>query len=628
MRLNANLSLEGEYSVDVFRKNGERKYSIGPKKNFITSTGLSFIGNFAMADCFRYVSFGSSSAVNTLNGNNGWGTSYLSARIPQLSYIGGRDVVSDGGHVRSQYEDAGFTENLSGVRLSRSWRIPSGYNDAGEAAVFDQNYTFQEVMLSPGRGYEVGISQDADVSSNATNLTTTQLTDSGQIWTTNQWIGYMVIITDTQSVIPVQTFRITSNTATQLNFSSSVANTSSGPYSYEIHSIFQLCYCGDEVTDINGDRRKGIDCASIVPYYSGTAHKDICAASGAFARMVQEIDVAQDDYLIFTYNLDVSMETGRYPFRLAVNNNRGPLKNLSLWQGITGVHQLIHHGIKLISNGTVASAAPFGNITQDDSSYWSADYDYGESFSGPWGAPLEPSTLGSRLSAYLTSDNLQFFANSRDGGAFAAGVAGFSGTSGLMAWNKTPYVLPPTERQYNIRRPTLASATPYWPLPSDYTSETATPEDFTHIVKAMVPTFDTSVVYPNVATPSGRTRSVTRSFQFAGRDDTTNFANANDGSPFAVVRGIVLAYQDPSVDTNSLIPYLDCLIMDSGRAGKYRLLPQKDAPSVGKYSTGIIPTSASYWPYLEGDAKLTFTFTETWGSPCSPTVQGCPGYVP
>ncbi len=624
MQLEANLSLEGEYSVDVYRRNGELKYSIGPKKNFITSTGLSYISNFAIADCFRYVSFGTSSAVNTLLGNNGWGTSRLGGPIAQLSYIGGRTDMADAGNVTSQYQDAGFTETISGVRLSRSWRVPIGEQ------VFDQNYTFEEVMLSPGKGYNVGLDITTEAAGSATSLTTTKLTDSSQTWTSNQWVGYYIVITDTSFTIGPQTFRITSNNGTQINFTSSAADTSAGPYDYEIHKVFQLCHCSEYATDVNSVTQYGLDCASSVVYYSGTAHKDICAASGAFARMVQPIEVAQDDYLIFNYDLNVNFETGKYPFSLVVNNTRGALQNLSLWKGMTGVHQLVHHGIKMISPGTVASDTPFGPITQDDSAYWNAEYDFGESFSGPWGAPLEPSTIGTRLSAYLTSDNLQFYANSVEGGAYIVGNAGFSGTSGLMAWRQTPYATPPSDRHYNIRRPyPLGTSTPYWPLPTDYTSETVDASTFTHIVKSMTPTFDTSVVYPAFSTPSGRTRTVQRSFQFAGRDDTSDFANPNDGtSPFAQVRGVVLAYQDPAVNTDYLIPYLDCLMMDSGVGGKYRILPQKNSPSVGQYSTGKVPSSASYWPYLEGDAKLTFTFTETWGSPCSASVAGCPGYVP
>jgi hypothetical protein len=432
MHLNAHMNLEGTFTVDVFKRDGTPKYSIGPKKNFITSTGLSFISKFAISDCFRYVSFGTNSTANTINGNNGWGTSYLGTRIPRLSYIGGRDRISDPGHTNSQYLDAGFTETISGVTLSRSWRVPSGTN-----TFFDADYVFEEVMLSPGRGYEVGIAQSPTDAGRQLDTTAGDLVSAnfvqvnGAAWTVNQWVGYIANITDSSSTLAPQRRYISSNTATRLNFSSSIDTTAGNNYAYAIHNIFQLCHCAEQEYDIDDQLRGGIDCGSSVSYYSGTAHRDICAASGAFARMVQTITVAQDDYLIFNYDLRVAFETGKYPFKLVVSNTRGALQNLSLWKGLTGVHQLIHHGVKMISPGSVVSDAPWGGpITQDDSAYWSADSDFGESFNGPWGSPLEPSTIGTRLTAYLTNDNLQFFANSVDGGASTVGVAGFSGTSG------------------------------------------------------------------------------------------------------------------------------------------------------------------------------------------------------
>lgn len=636
MKLKTHISLEGTYSVDVYNRSGEFKYSTGPHKNFITSQGLSYVSNYAIADCFRFVSVGLDNSANTILGNGGWGTTYLGNILPQYSYIGGRDIQDDAGHLRSQYLTAGFTEHASGVLLSRSWRIPSG-----NSVFFDQDYTFEEIMLSPGRGYEVGLNGTADVSEGSTIdiFTTDTIRDNSATWLVNQWLGYVVRVRGSSTV---QDRLILSNTSNTLTVDTSAAGDFSTvgdePYTYGIFHIYQLCSCLDSVVNTAGETRNGLDYSSTAIYYSGTAHVDICAASGAFARMVKTINVHQDDYLIFHYDLNVGVDTGITPLFFdmssASRNNRG-LKQNSNWgpeggaggHNVSGIQSLIHHGFKLISPGTVVTQTPWGNMTQDGAGYWSADYDFGESFTSSWGAPLEPSARGANITAYLTNDNLQFVANGTNGGAYISSAPSFSGLSGLMEWRESPYNDAANHgfslKNVNIRKVNQGSETKVWPIPSNYLTETEDPSTFQHVIKSLDTTFSTATAYGAV-TPSDRTRTVTRAFQFAG-PSAGDFANDGSTTHGAQIRGIVLGYKD-SVPANStsILPFFDCLFTDSGKNIGPRVIPRKNSPLVGQYATGTIAAgTASYWYYLESDAKLTFTFQQTWSSPCSPTVNGC-----
>ena len=628
--LNAHLSLQGEYSVDIYKKDGTLKQSLGPFKNFITSTGLSYISKYAIADCFRYVSVGLGSTTNTLLGNNGWGTSNLQQIVPQYSYIGGRSSQSDPGHVTSQYTTASFTETTSGISWTRGWRIP-----AGAGNFFDADYTFKEVMLSPGRPAVTGISFNPSDQGNPTSFnstTATNLTDSNQVgnWTNNQWNGYYLKLYDTFTAI--SQYRLITNTvgstatiywATPLDSSDSIGN-----YIYNILPLYSLCDCLQTDQDLTNATVNGLDySASAIAY----RNQNICSATGAFIRVVKDMVVAHSDFMIFNYTLYANIDTGRRDFKITVNNLRGT-NTTTNWNAsaVSGCHQLIHHGLKYISNGSINVPSPWGQM--DQVTYFDADSDFGESFIGPWGSPLEPSTVNTQLTAYITTDNLQFYANAIEGGAYTASVPGFDSTSGLMFWRSTPYADAASAgffdtRLFNIRRTADGSNyyhTPFWPLNTNYTTETTTPDvDMQHTVLAFDQTFQASVNITPYASPATRYRQATRSFQFAGN---TAGANAFLGLP---VRGIVLNYLSPS-QTTTTIPYLDALFTDSGAPANPsttaihwpRTIPTGNVPNTS-YDTG----SYGYWNYIDNVGSnpglLTVSFVETWSSPCNPDVIGC-----
>jgi len=258
-------------------------------------------------------------------------------------------------------------------------------------------------------------------------------------------------------------------------------------------------------------------------------------------------------------------------------------------------------------------------MTQSTDLSYNFTYEFGESFIGSWGSPLEPSTQDSYLEAHISTDNLQFYANAKDGGAYSIGVPAFNDQSGLMLWRSTPYVDTAEEfnsRHVNIRQP--GENQRYWPLPTDYTQETSLPnDDFKYNPVAMRSSYGTSTIVGKY-TPGTRNRSLTRSYQFVGNTvAATDIVNLP-------IRSIVLSYVEPTSHSDYLIPYLDCLLTDDGHKNGGTKVHPNLIPQVNKakstYSTG----EYGYWYVLENDARLTFSFIETWSSPCSPgVVDGC-----
>src|SRR3990167_7641254 len=88
MIVKSNLGVNGKFKFDVYSKEGNLKY-FTESDNFITNTGLSYVSEFALADCWRYLSIGSGNAGNSATGNN-IGTTGLSIPLGTgLSYLGG-----------------------------------------------------------------------------------------------------------------------------------------------------------------------------------------------------------------------------------------------------------------------------------------------------------------------------------------------------------------------------------------------------------------------------------------------------------------------------------------------------------------------------------------------------------
>ena len=139
--INHQAKIQGYLSYKIYDKNHNLKKEINGIRNFITNSGLSMVSQFSLADCMRFISLGSGTLQNTIMGN---GTTGLSEPLSQFSYIGSRINYSDPTTSAYAVGACGFQENPSGVSLTRAWNIPTG-------GTFNGSYTFQEIMVSPGR---------------------------------------------------------------------------------------------------------------------------------------------------------------------------------------------------------------------------------------------------------------------------------------------------------------------------------------------------------------------------------------------------------------------------------------------------------------------------------------------
>ena len=431
----------------------------------------------------------------------------------------------------------------------------------------------------------------------------------------------------------------------------SLVDQNNSTFAYGVYTGYSVCDFTDSYITDDRDASayvQPLENAQLAQYYRETRGAPISDATGAFVRIQKDFSVSTDDYLTFNYTLYVYVNTGRNNFNILTDSS----KRTELSPGqydpnnwnvshhdTRGSHNLIHHGMKLIvpQQGFTLPYGPDGNEMEQIPNF-SVTYEFGESFVGPWGCPLEPSVHAGNLRSYLSSDNLQFFANAASGGGYVAGTPGLSGQSGLMLWRSEPYrdgvgqgVSP---RLYNIRKPNAveqANSTPYWPFPTKYNQETTTPEN---ALTDESPGFKYSMTYLDQSTatststlaytPTARSRSVTRGFEFNAsltpKDAFGESAPVFIGVP---VRSLVLNYVQTADGRQTYkLPYLDCLFTDTGKGIApnriYAIIPELGAPF--NYNTGNWTT----WDYLESNSLLTFQFTETWSSPCDPaTVIGC-----
>lgn len=611
----ANISLEGEYTVTIRDRLGNIKKTIGPHKNFITSMGLSYPYTYAFADCFRYMSLGYSGTQNTITGTGAgtmgdWGTVTLIDPEPKYSFVGCRSQEIDADHASSQYVAAGYREHSSGVSLNRRWSVP--FDEAGMPA----NITFREVMLTPGRPAITGMDPSlVDYGYSATNgnavFYINKVYDPDKSWKLNQFTsGSHYLVIDAAGNTPKQTILITGNDTNniypQISIETADVNT------YYVYPEYFLCNCNERDPAFVDS---GPDCSYVSDYYTslGTT-KSICRATGAFVRIVKDFVVESGQFFELDYTLNLNISGAVRKFAISPGGTKNSETNWKETSPMTGYHSLIHHGLKLITptNGIGSNKGPWNSeMTQPKGANqaYNSTYDYGESFIGAWGCPLEPSFPVKNSFAMLSTDNLQFFVSPESGGASSSTLSSAPNT-GLMGWRAAPNANPSAtfdSRLFNIRATGEilngqgAQPTSYWPLSSDYRKETADPgKDLNHEVLSFL-CHEASHVNPSSYVKKDRVRYQDRSFEFVGLQDFLNVP----------IRSIVLSYGDSNYQ-GYYIPYFDCLLPDTGG----HILPKIAGTT---YSTG----DYNYWYSLEENTSLYFTFRETWGSPCSPEVDGC-----
>jgi hypothetical protein len=128
------IRVNGSYKVDIYNED-RLTQSSDFQSNFITSTGLSYPFDAPFADCFKYLSIGSGTGINSVL-TTGLAEPYS-------------DFTSLGSYVKNAN---GYIETVSGINLIRAWLI-SGVTGSQYAAGLPIN----EIGVSP-ESYGAGAS--------------------------------------------------------------------------------------------------------------------------------------------------------------------------------------------------------------------------------------------------------------------------------------------------------------------------------------------------------------------------------------------------------------------------------------------------------------------------------------
>lgn len=651
----AKLQLEGTWTVDVYKGDGTLRERIGPQSNFITQTGLSMIMDYAIADCFRYLSLGSGTTKNSIV----FGSATTGLQLPgrEAYYIGGRREESDPSHTTSCYSAASFKESLNTVTLSRGWRVPSGEE------VFQTNLTFREFMLSPGRPFVTGIEVTATDNNDWSYYTYTRSTNGSNTnitvtpnnrWTpTNKYVNDYAVFLDGDYNFQ-QAAKILASTNNVLTVEGYVP----GTHAYvNIHPLYKLCHCSEYATDILDPENwvHGQDYTATADEYQ-VLGRPICAQTGAFVRVTGTIPVTMGDYLILNYDLKVTIDSGIQGFQIAPTSRAAtkdnkqdtigvnyPYPDCVEYQGnwipiyygetyyVSGLSAPIHHGLKLINPGAFSVPSPWYSDMPQMSTKFSAASDYGEGFVSSWGCPFEPYLSSPYLSAYISNDWLQFAVSPVGGG-----TGSYGSRSGLMGWRNTPYTDCESEfnpAYFNIRMPNsfydLGSQN-LTPNPRNYTDSSSSPGSATgylgYNIQFATTTTNVSVVKENYAALYGATsrmRSIQRNLEFLGNVIATHDGSTPAGFDMTTVpiRALVLSYVVPGYQEYHF-PYFDVGFAGVRLASYFTPLP--NYPNLrwlltGEDSNAVPPL----WNYLQDNAKLTYWFKLYWTAPCSADVDGC-----
>jgi hypothetical protein len=149
-------------------------------------------------------------------------------------------------------------------------------------------------------------------------------------------------------------------------------------------------------------------------------YPDICTATKAFSRIIKDLSVEIDEYLVVNYSLSVNLNTGVNAFKVAIDS-KGPVDPLEYYVNfqagtyVSGYYSLVHPGIKLVNNGNVTDVSYVDQIPN-------YTFRVGESFVPPLGMAMEPSCPLENRNGYLSNDNYQFKVNDLLGGKYLASL--------------------------------------------------------------------------------------------------------------------------------------------------------------------------------------------------------------
>jgi hypothetical protein len=160
------LGLEGAFKLDLY--SGSQFHSTSDWfNNFITVTGLMMPTGYAFADCFRFLSLGSSNTVN--QGATGIGqlgtTGLVSAILPYRTSLGTSQSATyigwEGYATGTTESNCGTTLTESGPRFYRAWHIPTGHEEVTVNVDGADGLDIRELAVHPSSGTDAGIGKYA-----------------------------------------------------------------------------------------------------------------------------------------------------------------------------------------------------------------------------------------------------------------------------------------------------------------------------------------------------------------------------------------------------------------------------------------------------------------------------------
>jgi len=150
IKANTEYGLEGAFKADLYDAHGNLVDSTNYFSNFITYSGLIYPLTYHFAECFRFLTLGSSSASNSVL-TTGIGTPISLKVVDAFENINYENQsLSYLGPTYYSLENCGSSVSKDGPAFFRAWKIPSGENTvAGETT------TIREFMVSPSSGSDI-----------------------------------------------------------------------------------------------------------------------------------------------------------------------------------------------------------------------------------------------------------------------------------------------------------------------------------------------------------------------------------------------------------------------------------------------------------------------------------------
>ena len=151
MKANTEYGLEGAFKVDTFDGGGNLIDTTDYFSNFITASGLAYPLTKHFAECFRFLSIGTSNASNSIDTTGLIGSP---ASIKVVNTFDNTTYTNQSmGYLGPIYYSEGNCGSIihkDGPSYYRAWKIPSGQD-----VVVDEDVTFREFAVSPSSGGDV-----------------------------------------------------------------------------------------------------------------------------------------------------------------------------------------------------------------------------------------------------------------------------------------------------------------------------------------------------------------------------------------------------------------------------------------------------------------------------------------